>query len=183
MGLIRAVGPLSSVAFATPTLSSRSKILHVSLYEAASLPITIAYTKVGDSVPLWNWNMVEASVTVFCACLFASKPAVNKLIPEKIISKLGSQSRSWSSSWRNKIPRALHEEGKESIASSPEPPKPAHVGLRRHSQVGGHEDLESHGRGSTAPDVSYSSEKPLPGIPVRGIPAQSAGETMSFTSW
>ena len=44
----------------------------------------------GDGVGLTNWNVVEANVTVLCACLIASKPVVMFLIPDALISRVSS---------------------------------------------------------------------------------------------
>ena len=46
--------------------------------------------EVGDSVNLANWNVIEAHVTVLCACLIASKPVFLVLISDKPFSWMGS---------------------------------------------------------------------------------------------
>ncbi|KAL8653877.1 MAG: hypothetical protein Q9226_003659 [Calogaya cf. arnoldii] len=42
----------------------------------------------GDAVDLATWNILEAHVTVLCACLIASKPAFKALVPDEIISRI-----------------------------------------------------------------------------------------------
>jgi len=107
--------------------------------------IVTANTGTGDAVPLWNWNIVEASVTVTCACLFASKPVVMLLIPDKLIARLGSQSRSWARHQRNKVIHARSGRSKVSLGSSPHPGSASLCTFQSHPHQAVRYDLEGYG--------------------------------------
>lgn len=110
--------------------------------------IVTANTGIGDAVPLWNWNIVEASVTVTCACLFASKPVVKLLIPNKLIARLGSRHRSWARHQRNELIHARSGRSKVSLESSPLPGSASLCTFQSHPHQAVRYDLEGYGRDS-----------------------------------
>lgn len=57
----------------------------------------------GDTVNLAHWNVIEANVTILCACLIASKPVFSVLIPDKLFSRMGSYFSRASGTQRNAI--------------------------------------------------------------------------------
>ena len=42
---------------------------------------------VGNIVDGFNWSLIEVNVTVICACVIASKPAISFLLPTETISR------------------------------------------------------------------------------------------------
>ena len=115
------------------------------------LAIATADTGVGDAVPLWKWNIIEASVTVICACLFASKPVMMLMIPDKLIARLRSRSNSWTPYRRKTFLHARGGRSEGSFAGS------AHLGgvplhaAQSHPHQAVRYDLESYGA-----DASYT---------------------------
>ena len=51
-----------------------------------------------DIVPATMWNIVEAYITIICACLLATRPLFMKLIPDKLLARV---QRSWTEYWHS----------------------------------------------------------------------------------
>ena len=125
---------------------------------------------VGDAVPLWKWNIIEASVTVICACLFASKPVLMLMIPDKFIARLRSRSRSWTRYRRKTFLHARDGRSGESLESSP------HLGgvslhtAQSHPHQAVRYDLESYGDDTshTFLDNSEAVAEPSPAFIRKG---------------
>lgn len=103
----------------------------------------------GDAVPLWNFNIVEAGVTIVCACLFGSKPAIMLLIPDRLVAKMKSIG-GYSLRYRrsNLIPRARGVERQTPIGSSPRSEDASPFALRGQPERAARYDLESYGKSS-----------------------------------
>ena len=119
---------------------------------------------VGDAVPLWKWNIIEASVTVICACLFASKPAVMFLIPDKFVARLTSRTRSWTRYRRKKFIHARGEQSGETFESSPHPRSASLYTAQDHPHQAVRYDLEAYGdiASQTFLDISEAVTEPTP---------------------
>ena len=111
-------------------------------------------------------NIVEASTTVICACLFASKPVIMRLIPDKLLLRMQSHSRSWTR-YRPKILLMHHRSGgrsAESLASSPRLFGSSMETVQSHPHQAVRYDLEGYGdvAGYTFLDNSEAVAEPAP---------------------
>jgi len=153
--------------FAIHIHSFHSKIPHVIYLPTSNTCTKIAYIKIGDAVPLWNFNIVEAGVTIVCACLFGSKPVVMILIPDRLIAKLKSISRySLPYHRSNLIPQARSRRGRTSVGSALHSDEASPFALRGQPNRDGRHDSGKYGTPSHY--VFLDDSRPI-SEPVRAI--------------
>ena len=66
-------------------------------------PCSPAHSSIGATVPLLNWNVIEANVTILCASLIASRPVAMFLVPDRLISSMKSYIARFSGSQRIRL--------------------------------------------------------------------------------
>ena len=119
-----------------------------------------AHMELGDAVPLWDFNIVEAGVIVICNCLFGSKSVVMLLILDRMNAKIKSLSRdSFSYRRSNLIPRTQGVQSKLSVRSSPRSAEALPFGLGEQSSRDAHHELGMYGTPSEY--VSLNKSRPF----------------------
>jgi hypothetical protein len=104
-----------------------------------------AYMSTGDTTSLGNWNLIEANTTIFCACLFGSKPVAMFLFPDKLLSKARSYyHRSFRSNHSGQTPQPQLLPSKDSFEDFARLPDIPSYELQRQAHPSKRSDIETN---------------------------------------
>ena len=95
--------------------------------------------------------MVEAGVTIICACMFGSKPVVMLLIPDRLIAKVKPIGRHSLRYYRSNLVQRARS-GRSKISNESSSPRSDDVALRDQPIRAARYDLENYGAIS---DIAY----------------------------
>lgn len=98
-------------------------------------------------------------MTVICACLFASKPVVMRLIPDKLIANVKSRSGSWSSHRPNLFLNHGSRQSKDTLESDENTRLPESLTAQRSTDQAVRYEMEHYNSSSPGAHTFFDSSE------------------------